>query len=389
MEILCLIDSLGSGGAQRQLATLAVGLKKRGHDVRFLIYHPHDHFMPVLEAADISCRMLPPASHGSRLLAVRNALRQGRQDAVLAFLEGPAWYAELAGIPRRRWGLVVGERSANPRIRNGNERWLRHFHRLADAVVCNSHTNRLMLETEFPFLKDRLTTIYNTIDLKTFHPERAEHSQAGKPRRIVVAASYQENKNMLGVAKALLLMRNGGSTPEVVVDWYGATPSGTDAFERAERFIIANGLADCMRLHPATKRIEEEYANASAVGLFSFFEGLPNVVCEAMACGRPVILSNVCDAGNLVNDGVNGFLCDPNSQDSIANAFTRLASATSANLESMGAESRQMAESMFSEDEGISRFEKILEIATARLSLPTGCSWPPTVPESALRSVNQ
>ena len=390
MRVLCHIDSLGSGGAQRQLTTLAVGLKKRGHEVRFLVYHPDDHFLPVLQAADIPCELIPSCSHGKRLLAVRSILRQGWQDVVLAFLEGPCWYAELARIPGRGWGLVAGERLADPRIHGGSGRWLRQFHRLADAVVCNSHTNRLMLEAGFPFLRNKLATVYNTVDLELFQPPVSDHAASGisspEPCRIVVAASYQEKKNMLGVAKALLHLRKAAPNPGITVDWFGGTPSGTKALEQTERFIADNGLSDALRLHPPTKTIEREYANAAAVGLFSYFEGLPNVVCEAMACGKPVLLSNVCDAGNLVKDGVNGFLCDPGSAQSMATAFTRLASSSDQEREAMGTESRRMAESLFSESLGLDRYEKILAAAAANQPVPTDCSWPPIVPESAIRS---
>ena len=191
---------------------------------------------------------------------------------------------------------------------------------------------------------------------------------------------------MLGVAKALLHLRKAAPNPGITVDWFGGTPSGTKALEQTERFIADNGLSDALRLHPPTKTIEREYANAAAVGLFSYFEGLPNVVCEAMACGKPVLLSNVCDAGNLVKDGVNGFLCDPGSAQSMATAFTRLASSSDQEREAMGTESRRMAESLFSESLGLDRYEKILAAAAANQPVPTDCSWPPIVPESAIRS---
>ena len=53
MRITCVIDNLGSGGAQRQLVTLGIAFKRRGHDVRFLTYHKDDFFAPMLEAANI------------------------------------------------------------------------------------------------------------------------------------------------------------------------------------------------------------------------------------------------------------------------------------------------------------------------------------------------
>ena len=39
MKLLCVIDSIGSGGAQRQLVSIAKGIKAKGHCVSFLVYH--------------------------------------------------------------------------------------------------------------------------------------------------------------------------------------------------------------------------------------------------------------------------------------------------------------------------------------------------------------
>ena len=43
-RILCFIDSLGAGGAQRQLVNLAFGLKKRDYIVSFLVYLVDDFY---------------------------------------------------------------------------------------------------------------------------------------------------------------------------------------------------------------------------------------------------------------------------------------------------------------------------------------------------------
>ena len=39
MKILCVINSLRPGGAQRQLVNLGIGFKEKGHEVSFLAYH--------------------------------------------------------------------------------------------------------------------------------------------------------------------------------------------------------------------------------------------------------------------------------------------------------------------------------------------------------------
>ena len=45
-------------------------------------------------------------------------------------------------------------------------RFIRYFHRFADSVVCNSHTTHLMLAKGYPWLKSKLITVYNTVDLQ-------------------------------------------------------------------------------------------------------------------------------------------------------------------------------------------------------------------------------
>ncbi len=393
MNILCFIDSLGSGGAQRQLTTLAVGLKKRGHEVRFLIYHPDDHFLWVLDEAGIPCEIIPPCSYWRRVLAVRRILGQGWQEVVLAFLEAPCLYAELARATGQSWALVAGERLADPRMKRGWARWLRQFHRCADGVIANSHTNRLMLEYQHPFLRGRSATVYNCVDLQRFRYCPADTTMAGGSRRnvfrIVVAASYQEKKNLAGVARAMAQIRKGPTSRGIVLEWYGDMPRDTTAYQQAARFIAEEGLTGCLTLHPATKAIEREFADASAVGLFSFFEGLPNAICEGMACGKPVILGDVCDAGSLVRDGRNGFLCDPHSPTSIADAIKRLAAVKEEDLQQMGWESRRMAEGLFAEEVVTDCYERILKAAVLRRPVPNDCNWPVEVPGSALRTVEQ
>ncbi len=391
MRIFCLIDSLGSGGAQRQLVTMAVGLKKRGHLIRFLVYHKNDHFLPLLQAEDIYCQIIQPCSYVQRVLAIRQILREGWQDVVLAFLEAPSFYAELACIPTKRWGLVVGERLADPSMRRGIGLWLRQFHRLADAVVCNSYTNQLMLEALFPFLKKKMFTVYNTVDLTLFHSVSDEtinnENICERGFRIVIAAGYHEKKNMINVAKALLILKNKKIPLPIVVDWFGAMQADQVPYKKVQQFIAENELENIFRLHDTTRDIAIEYCNADAIGLFSFYEGLPNVVCEGMASGKPILLSNVCDAGNLVEDGKNGFLCDPSSPEDIADKIIIMFTLSELQRRQMGLESRRMAELLFAESVVIDRYEHILKLAADHFLLPVDCSCPSEVPESALWTV--
>ncbi len=392
MKVVLLIDSLGSGGAQRQLCTLAVMLRKRGMDVSVLTYHPHDFFFSMLQAEGIHWTCLRSTSPLRHMLAVRQALRRGDQDVVLAFLDAPSLYAELAGLPHRSWGLVVSERLARPRSHLGWHRWLRQLHRLADVITTNSHTNRLMIEQSSNALRSRLVTIYNIVDLERFSytPPRSCQTSA---LRIVVAASYQQKKNVCRFIEAFSIARQMVPAVDFHLDWFGGFNRKRDGsiesnvFNSANKIIKSLGLKDFVRLHEATTTIDEVYRSADAVALPSLFEGLPNVICEGMATGRPILMSNVCDAGNLVRAGENGFLFDPKSVRSMAEAIAAMARLSASQRREFGICSRKMAETMFCPETISNYYAEVLTSAANREPITVGHSTT-EVPSSAYQSLS-
>jgi glycosyltransferase involved in cell wall biosynthesis len=390
MKVACLIDSLGSGGAQRQLCAIAVLLKQQGCEVSMLTYHPIDFFQPLLEQAGIPCICLRSRRPWRHALAVRRALRRGKQDVVLAFLPPPALYAELAGLPRRDWGLVVSERSAERDGFRGCHRFLRRCHRFADYLTTNSHTNRLLLERHISAARQKTITIYNTVDLREFAyvPPQDEEGRL----RIVVAASYRTMKNPAGFVRAVALARARLPGADVQLDWYGGFRLRHDgvrdleAFNAANHCIVEHGLRDCVRLHEPRADIAAAYRAADAVALPSFFEGLPNSICEGMSVGRPILMSNVCDAGNLVADGENGFLFNPASPEDMARAIVKLAKKTPAERRQMGLHSRRFAERLFDPQTIARRYMDVLTAAAERKNRKIE-HWTPEAPESAHQSL--
>jgi glycosyltransferase involved in cell wall biosynthesis len=363
MKVLCVIDSLGSGGAQRQLCTLSVMLKRRGADVSVLTYHNGNFFLPMLLDEGITCRTVSDKTKLDRILEIRKILRAGGQDVVLAFLPGPCVYSEIAAIPDRNWGLVVSERLAIPGSDMSRFPWTRILHQIADYVVTNSHTNRSMIERSIPRLSGRVVTIYNAVDFSFFRPDTSGEGKCRSFTKIVVAASHQRKKNFVGLLEAISIVRTKLPDKRVEVDWYGEVPTDRKAYDEAVHLIREKGLDGYVRLYPATGSIVDVYNSADAVALPSFYEGLPNTICEAMACGRPILMSDVGDAKNLVIDGSNGFLFNPASSDDMANAIMRFCRLSQTERDYMGAESRKLAEAMFDPETFVTHYIQILDAA--------------------------
>lgn len=354
MRLLCFIDILGSGGAQRQLVNLAVGFKKRGCDVSFLAYHADDFYLPLLRDNGIRLELIEEKSYLKRLLACRRFIRWGGFDAVLAFLEAPAFIAEFAGFPFRKWKLVVGERSTNPAIlRSIRKRLFRLFHVFADCVVSNSEANRDLVKRVNPFLPDRRNVvIYNTYDLEALSPARfaADRQEDGK-FHIVVAASHQRLKNLKNLALAISSL-DRSLQDRLSVDWYGRQVK--ECFEENVRTVEELGLTDVIRFYPPTLDIYDKMAGADAVGLFSLYEGLSNTVCEAMCLGKPVLATDVSDNRLLLKD--DRLISDASSPRSIAGTVSYLMSLPEEELKAIGRRNRNRAEELFSEDRIIGQY---------------------------------
>jgi len=88
---------------------------------------------------------------------------------------------------------------------------------------------------------------------------------------------------------------------------------------------------------------------------------LPNVVCEALACGLPVLASDVGDNGLLVEDNVRGLLFDPRSPRQIADAIKRFAQFDGRRREMMARAARDFAVDRLALETCVAEYERMLE----------------------------
>ena len=110
----------------------------------------------------------------------------------------------------------------------------------------------------------------------------------------------------------------------------------------------------------ATKSIINEYQSADIFCLPSLFEGFPNVLCEAMSCGLPVICSDVCDNAQIAVNGKSGYLFDPINADNIADAIEKILSQSDVELSKIGIYNRNRAIDCFSEEKFVNKYIDII-----------------------------
>lgn len=355
-QIILFTDNLGAGGAQRQLVGLAVLLQQAGYRVKVCTYYNIGFYKSYLEENRVENELIIGADDTKRRIGlVRKYFKRENPDWVVAYQETPSLVACIAKALGCKYRLVVSERNTTQHL--GFHERIRFFlYHWADSIVPNSFAQKQFLLEHFPWMRSKLTTITNFVDLNHFgysHRTRRE-----KPL-IVVAASIWPSKNTIGLIRAASILRERGE--EFVIEWYGIVETHKDYLAQCRNLISEYELDEYIKLLPKTKQIRDKYKECDFFCLPSFYEGTPNVICEAMSCGRPIICSNVCDNPIYVSDCKNGFLFDPCNPTSIADTFQKAFAISPENFERFCAHSRQIAEGLFSEKVFVKKYIKIIE----------------------------
>lgn len=153
------------------------------------------------------------------------------------------------------------------------------------------------------------------------------------PRRLVCVGRLCEQKGQLLLIEAAKRLRDQGVAFELVLAGDG------DMRSAIEQEIAASHLADRVRITGwiSGADVRTEILGARALVLPSFAEGLPVVIMEAMALGRPIVSTYVAGIPELVEAGVHGWVTPAGDIDALVAAMRACLDASDAELARMGA----------------------------------------------------
>lgn len=355
MKITLFIDSLCAGGAQRQLVGLAKLLKEKAHEVEVLVYHKNEFYLKFLKENDIKYRYISKAENKkTRVFHIIRYLRYNQPDVLISFLSSPNIIACIAKLFLRNTKLLVSERNTTQVVRI-NEKLRFFLYRLADNVVPNSYTQERFINKNFPYLKEKVVVITNFVETTYFNP--LDNKVEVVSPLLISVGRITPQKNILNYLKALRVIGDKGFAFKAI--WYGNTDD-EQYYSSCKLLIDELNLHGYFEFRAATKQIKEEYQKADVFCLPSIYEGFPNVLCEAMSCGLPVLCSNVCDNPDIAVDGKSGFLFDPNSVDAIVGAIEKILITNKEDCQSMGVFNRSRSVDLFSEKAFVEKYLSII-----------------------------
>lgn len=150
--------------------------------------------------------------------------------------------------------------------------------------------------------------------------------------RLVCVGRLCEQKGQLLLLEAAKRLNRAGKAFELVLVGDG------EMRDEVERRVDGSGLRDRVRITGWASEavVRKEILDARALVLPSFAEGLPVVLMEALALGRPVISTYVAGIPELVVPGHNGWLVPAGCVDALVGAMAEALGATPERLAAMG-----------------------------------------------------
>lgn len=358
-RVLLLTDSLGAGGAQRQLVGLAIMLKNRGYNVKVVSYLNHSFYKSMLIDNEVNFECLDIDSKLCLFKLIR-VIRKYKPDVMVSYQTIPNILACIAATITHV-KLIVSERNTHQAL-GFNDKIAFALYRLADWIVPNSYSEQKFITKNYKELAYKTITISNFVDLSHFYPGNHELK---RPTRILVVASVKASKNTKDFIRAFKKAKDKGCN--AIVEWYGINPIETEILEYVHyteecvSLIKHLGLEKDFYLLPKRKDIDIAYREADIFCLPSFFEGTPNVICEAMASGLPIIASDVCDNAHYVHSGQNGLLFNPHDMNDITDKIITACAMDIHSLQAWGNESRCIVEQLCSEKVFIEKYIDLIE----------------------------
>ncbi len=327
-RVLYLTDSMKVSGGNRQLLNNVEAMQQYGIST-YAVSPPDSEITAALNGS--GARVIPWIQTGKNLRSARFLRRVVREhciDVVHVFHSKPTKKAILAKLLGGGFRLYINRGviyNPNPLIGL--------FAILGDGVICNSHKCAQKLRS-YLTPRSRISVVYNSLREQT--PEKTRDDSG--PLRIIYIGNANPVKgyDVFLLAAQAYFQQYPASDVQFVSYGIGKEAGLT-------QFVSPQTL-DNIEIHPETPHAEilEALGRADIFVLTSRLESMPNVLFEAFSAALPVVCTDVGGVGELVLDGINGWLCRSEDSSALADRIHHLVLHPEVRLR-MGSFNRELA----------------------------------------------
>ena len=352
------ITELDAGGAERAMAQLVLGLDRTEWEPRVFCLSTTGPFANVLEDAGIPVRCYDAVHLWDTprvLWALRREFRAWSPAIVQTFL----FHANILGRIAARWAgvpiVISGQRVAERRSSwyGRIDRWTNG---LVDRNVCVSQGVADYCERVVGLSPAKTVVIPNGVDLARFATADAvDWTTFGLPSSAQVLVTIGRLEPQKGVDDLLAAMSEVIPTaPQCHLVIAGDGPDRAALEQQSQQPPLRGRVWFLGRRDDVPRLLN----GAVALVLPSRWEGMPNVVLEAMAASKPVIATAVEGLSELVAPGRTGWLVQPSQPEALAAAILD-ALTDPERAVTLGREAQHIVNSSFTSERMVASYESL------------------------------
>lgn len=234
----------------------------------------------------------------------------------------PEGYATVAAA--RRLGIpavICSIGSDLNRIADPASRWLTRLAMKRASFVVTKSEHLRERAIGMGINADKVRTVRNGCDPRVFHladrgAARAQLAVDDKAELVLFVGRLDFKKGILELLEAFASLAS--RRPNLRLAYVGDGPGGEQLRWKAKHLALENRI--CLVGSCPSEKVAQWLAAANVLALPSYSEGYPNVVIEALSCGRPVIATDVGGIPELVTD-TSGILVAPREWRALAGAI--------------------------------------------------------------------
>lgn len=299
---------------------------------------------------------------------VARLMRQHQVNVVHGFLFDAEIVARLAGRLAGVPVILGSERNADYERPRLHSLLLRLTQPVLSGIVANSNAGGAFYARTLSFPVEKVHVVHNGVDVRRFAPDplarqkmRSELKLPAEALVVGMVASFKTQKRHQDFLTMAARVRD--RFPQAWFVLVGEPLSDNmqgsgDQHNRIRTLVRELGITDRCFFLGARKDVPTIYNACDLTVLPSSREGTPNVVLESMACGVPVVASEIADNALIIQRGETGQLFPVGDVDQLTNLVNGLLADPMERLR-LGQGARKQIESDFSLEAAAGKLEKI------------------------------
>lgn len=360
-KVILFIDSLVSGGAQRQILLLARELVASKYKPQVLIYNENYELLNFIKDLNIPVTLVKKKSKLPVVFLYKLFVffKKEQPDILLSYLHMPTVLSRVVGRLAGVRTIITSERNLD--INHSLKTLLleKMLNSCSTAIVANAYSIKDLLVEKVKIDPIRISVIYNGVDTRMYSILNVNDRESARqkfgftsddvvitlPGRIVL------QKNHLCLVKAIGLLN--GTADNIRVLFVG-NEIDLNVKQELVDDISRNDMCDKYTFAGQQTNMNEIYGLSDIVVLPSLWEGLPNVAIEAMACGRVVIASDIADNKQLIEDKYSGYLFSNDNHKALSETIALCLKQSADDLNNMGLRAKDRVDELCS----LNKFKK-------------------------------